>query len=213
VTVPAMVTPNAIPRFLELIRKAGVPAKVDGNYLKTVGFKNNNDAALVPLFRSLGFLDASGQPTSMFREYRASSAEEAKQLLGNAIRACYPGLFEIYPDAYRKDDEALTNWLRANTDKGEATQSRALRTFKVLRDAASFEETQSEPIISTPVTPPSSNGITANESIPNRIQYVRPQGAPDVTINITLQIAATDDASIYDKFFASMKKHLFSDET
>ena len=39
------------------------------------------------------------------------------------------------------------------------------------------------------------------------------QTAPNVTINITLQITATNDASIYDKFFASMKKYLFPDES
>src|SRR5207302_9417534 len=130
------------------------------------------DVALVPLFRNLGFLDAAGHPTNLFREYRGSSAEEGKKLLGNAIKACYPGLFEVYPDAYRRDDEALTNWLRANTDKGEATQAHALRTFKTLRDAASFDESQSEPTTSLPITPPSSNGTAESGPAPNHIHYV-----------------------------------------
>jgi hypothetical protein len=213
-TVPALVAPNAIPRFLDAMRKAGVPAKVDGTYLKSIGFKNSNDAALIPLFKSLGFLDSNGQPTSTFRDYRGASSEQAEKVLGGAVRSCYSGLFEIYPDAYRKDDEALTNWMRANTDKGEATQARALKTFKVLRDTASFDEAPPAPTDLPPVNTLMSDGTSRSDEVsspapPRRTQTTR----PDVTINITLQIAATTDASIYEKFFASMKKHLFPNES
>jgi hypothetical protein len=210
--VPAIIATGSIPRFLDAIRKAGIPPKVDGNYLKSIGFKNTNDAALVPLFKSLGFLDSSGKPTSTFREYRGASADEAKRVLGSAITACYSGLFEVYPDAYRKDDEALTNWMRANTDKGEATQVRALKTFKALRDAASFDEVPLAPDIRL-VGSPVPNGASKDGDVPGRVQYVRTQTTPDVTINISLQIAATNDASIYDEFFAAMKKHLFANES
>ena len=93
--IPAMVTPNAIPRFLDSIRKSGTPGKVDGNYLKSLGFKNSNDGALIPLFKSLGFLDSNGQPTDIYRHYRGASTEEAKLVLGTAIKECYSGLFEL----------------------------------------------------------------------------------------------------------------------
>lgn len=35
-------------------------------------------------------------------------------------------------------------------------------------------------------------------------------GAPTININIQLQLPATEDAAIYDKLFAALKKHLFS---
>jgi hypothetical protein len=211
-TVPALIATGSIPRFLEAIRKTGVPQKVDSNHLKTLGFKNSNDAALVPLFKSLGFLDSSGKPTGVFMEYRAASADGAKSVLGMAIRTCYAGLFELYPDAYRKDDEALSNWMRANTDKGEATQARALKTFKTLRDSAAFDQA---PLVSNdlPVNGDISNGATPTLVPSSPVQHLGTRTTPDVTINITLQIAPTNDASIYDKFFASMKKHLFADES
>ncbi|HEU5159785.1 MAG TPA: DUF5343 domain-containing protein [Streptosporangiaceae bacterium] len=209
--IPAVIATNAIPRFLESIPKVGVPEKVDGNYLKSLGFKNSNDMALVPLFKSLGFLDSGGKPTSIYRDYRAADAEEAKRILGTAIRTFYSGLFMTYPDAHRKDDEALANWMRANTDKGAATQGRALRTFKVLRDSASFDEAPQAQLREPSNAVAPSNGAQGSASSA-RI-HTHAQATPEVTINITLQIAATDDASIYDKFFASMKKHLFSDES
>jgi hypothetical protein len=210
--VPALIATGSITRYLEAIRKAGVPQKVDANYLKTLGFKNSNDGALVPLFKSLGFLDSSGKPTSVFTDYRAADAEGAKSVLGMAIKTCYSGLFEVYPDAYRKDDEALSNWMRANTDKGEATQARALKTFKILRDAAVFD--QAAPPLGAPVVSGiNSNGAAGGSAPVGPVQHMGTRTMPDVTINITLQVAATNDASIYDQFFSSMKKYLFADES
>ena len=103
--------------------------------------------------------------------------------------------------------------MRANTDKGEATQMRALRTFKLLSDAASFDEA-APPLADVPhVNPLMPSDPLQGAHVSNRVQHMHTQKTPDVTINITLQIEATKDASIYDKFFASMKRHLFSDES
>lgn len=218
--IPALIATNAIPRFLEAIPKTAVPTKIDGTYLKGLGFKNSNDAAVVPLFKSLGFLDSAGKPTDTFRSYRAAPSEDAKRILGAAIKVCYAGLFEIYPDAYRKDDEALSNWIRANTDKGEVTQARALKTFKALTELAAFDQspvTLAENSVVTPVPNgaphPTSNGALQGTDVPSAVHQVAARSTPEVSINITLQIAATNDASIYDKFFAAMKKHLFPDES
>jgi hypothetical protein len=35
---------------------------------------------------------------------------------------------------------------------------------------------------------------------------------PAININIQLQLQATEDAKVYDNFFAAMKKHLFPSE-
>ena len=102
--------------------------------------------------------------------------------------------------------------MRANTDKGEATQMRALKTFKVLRDAASFDEAAAPSPDTLPINSPIPNGASNGQNASGNVHHIRTQTAPDLTINISLQIAATNDASIYDKFFASMKKHLFPNE-
>jgi hypothetical protein len=185
-----------------------VPEKVDRTYLKSIGFASTNDLSLIPLFKSLGFLDSSGKPTQIFRDYRAKGQDDSKKILGAAIKGCYSQLFSVYPDAYRKDDEALTTWFRASIDKGEATQTRALKTFKTLCSHASFDNlpvlAEAPPEIQAP-----SNGATERVNTAGPGQQVRTHATPDVTINITLQIAATNDASIYDKFFMSMRKHLY----
>jgi hypothetical protein len=211
-----MISAAAIPRFLQIIRGAGVPPKVDGNYLKTVGFKNTNDGQLVPTFKSLGFLDSSGHPTEIYRKYKQAANDGAAQVLGSAIKTCYAGLFSLYADAHRKDDEAISNWIRANTDTGDATLRRALNTFKTLRDAASFDDTAAI-LAEVPAPVAAPNGSVAPQPVngvpAGQVHQVHTRMGPDVTINISLQIPATNDAAIYDKFFASMKEHLFPDAT
>ncbi len=98
----AIYTPNTntIPRFLTLIQSAGVPPKVSQDYLKSVGFKSSNDRYLIPIMKTLGFLDTSGVPTDRWRAYRDKG--RAKGVLAAAITEAYGSLFETYPDAYRR---------------------------------------------------------------------------------------------------------------
>jgi hypothetical protein len=209
--VPALIKVSIISKYLESIPNVSIPDKVDGNYLKGLGFKDNNDRAVIPLFKALGFLDSAGKPTEVYRSYRGASTDEAKKVLGGAVKKTYSGLFQIYSDAYRKDDEALANWIRANTEGGADTQRRALNTFKKLRDAATFDETPVPAVDVPPVNLADNGSASQGDNGSGQVHNLRTKTTPGVTINVTLQIAATNDAEIYDQFFASMKKHLFPD--
>lgn len=52
------------------------------------------------------------------------------------------------------------------------------------------------PVVIPPVLPPGSQHVSLH---------------PGITINIELQLPATNDPKIYDSLFAAMKKHLFND--
>jgi hypothetical protein len=210
--IPAMISPNAIPRFLEHIRRSALPQKIDRSYLQSASFRSSNDTAVIGVLKTIGFLDSDGKPTQLYRDYKGVPPERAKVILGSAVKAAYTSLFNLYPDADRKDDEAIINWIRANSDRGEVTYTRALNTFKVLRDAATFDDTQPTSTETPPVKEPLVN-TKQDDKPPARERHIKTRTSPDVTINITLQIEATSDASIYDAFFASMKRHLFPDES
>jgi hypothetical protein len=206
--VPAIIATNAIPRYLGIIPKIGVPDKVDVSYLKSIGFKNSNDRALVPLFKSLGFLDSSGKPTQVYRDYRAADGDSAKKILGDAVRQCYSGLFSTYSDAQSQDDVTVGNWIRANSDSGADGQRRALNTFKALRGAAIFDAS------SAPSSGPAEAMGTANEiaHTPERPpggRHVEQSVGPDVHLDIQIHIPADATAEQIDQIFGSMAKHLY----
>jgi len=204
-SIPYTPQPTAIPRFLKHIQAAGVPAKVTQQYLATVGFKSTNDLTLIPILKTIHFLDASGAPTQQWRDYRNTT--RARSVLGSAIRASYSDLFAVYPDADRRDAEALRNFFGSHTDLSGSTLDLAVRTFRTLCADAEFpsgDQPASLPHAEVPSAESPRRG--APDAVPVQIKH-----APvlqSVNLNIQLQLPATDDASVYEKLFAAMRKHL-----
>jgi len=199
---PYLTNPASLRKFLEKIRTVGVPEKVSIAYLESLGFKSTNDRPIIPALKFLDFVDSSGTPKENWQKYRPR--ETAGAVLAAAIRKAYSDLFDIYPDADRKDNEALRNFFSTHTKVGEATLNLIVRTFKTLCEAADFAA--EPPVMDSPET----------------LKYAREKGmpvvlpgktsGPAININIQLQLQATEDARVYDNFFAAMKKHLFPSE-
>jgi hypothetical protein len=194
-------TPNpaSIGRFLDHVQDSGVPAKVTTKHLESVGFKSKNDRNLIGVLKSIGFLDGNGAPTDTWKAYKDKG--KARRVLADALRTAYSELFSIYPDAYRKDDEALYNYFASKTGLAKATVELVVRTFKTVCERADFEGAPPG-VATTPPTkaPPTPAIAEIKGGVP---------GAPSININIELHLPPTDDANVYEKLFAAMKKHLF----
>ena len=196
-------SPTNVGRFLKHIQDAGVPPKVTQKHLESVGFKGKNDRYLIGVLKFIGFLDGSGSPTSIWKGYKDKS--KAKQVLAGVLRESYSDLFSTYPDAYRKDNEALHNYFASQTGLAKVTVDRMVGTFKILCESADFDEPQ----------PPAGTASTNGASLKADPPVPAPQEAtafttPAVHINIELHLPPTADASVYEKLFAAMKKHLIS---
>lgn len=199
----------SIKRFLEHVQKAGVPDKVTLKYLETVGFRSKNDRYILGILKFLGFVDSTGVPAKTWRAYR--NKESAAATLAAAMREAYGDLFRTYPDAHRKDNEALRNYFSAHTTVAESTLGLIVTTFKTLAAIADFES----------VAPATGDKVGEETKVPagaksgaktqrdSRSDDWSP-AKPGININIQLQLPATDDGAIYDKLFAALKKHLFS---
>ncbi len=198
---PYTPNPASLRRFLEHIQTAGVPQKVTQKYIASVGFKSGNDRYIIPVLKAVGFLDGSGVPTDTWRRYR--NKNEARTVMATALQsaAAFSGLFATYSDAHRKDNEALRNYFSTHTNAGEKTLALIVRTFKTLCEFADFEAAP-EGLEKEPATPPPAE----------RAPLPRAGTATGMTVNINiqLQLPATEDQAVYDKLFASLKKHLFA---
>lgn len=198
-----------VKRFLDHIQTAGVPDKVTLKYLEKVGFKSKNDRYIIGILKFLGFVDSTGAPTKTWQAYR--NKKSAGATLAAAMRQGYVDLFRTYPDAHRKDNEALRNYFSAHTKVAESTLGLIVITFKTIAAIADFERTT--PVVAaegreeagaTPSAEPATG--TQRES---GAAHPAPT-APTININIQLQLPATEDGAIYDKLFAALKKHLFT---
>ena len=105
-TVPRMAEliytqkPSAIPTFLKHIQAAGDPGKMTQKYLETVGFKSKNDRDLLRVMRGLGFTDANGNTTDVWRAYRSSN-DVARCWAAPSVR-CTPRCFTCIPMRSRR---------------------------------------------------------------------------------------------------------------
>lgn len=196
-------TPNPanVARFFEHIQAAGVPGKVDSKYLESVEFSSSYDRPLPGVLKFLGFLDASGLPTDAWRTYKDKS--QAPRVMAQAIREAYSDLFRLFPDAYRKDEEALHNYFSAQTGLAKGTVGYMVRTFKALCDLADFQAPAPETLMK-PTTAPAARPVP--------VLPAERHEPPGMTVNINIQLAlpATEDASVYENLFAALKKHLLS---
>lgn len=200
------VNPINVKKFLDHIQTAGVPTKVTFQYIQSVGFKSSNDRAILTVLKAIGFLDSSGVPTDVWRAYRNKS--QSKKVMAAAVRKGYGTLFTTYPDAQRKDNEALRNFFSSHTSVGEGALGYMVRTFKTLAEMADFESSPAEP----PEIETDDEVELEVEKNSNVVKRKVTTGGTGMTVNINiqLQIPATDKAEIYESFFAAMKKNLLS---
>ncbi len=193
---PYTPNPNNVKRFFKVIQEVGTPPKVNASYLPTIGFRSGNDRYLVSLAKSLGFIDSSNIPTNKWNEYK--NKNKAKQVMASAIRTVYKELFDTYPNAQKRDDATLQNYFAAkHTEVGTRVAQFMVQTFKNLCEFADFG--------AVPVAEPATTTDTLKETvkIPSGVRPI------EININIQLSLPATEDASIYDKLFEALKKHLF----
>ena len=199
--------PSSLPDFLETIQSTGKPVKVTLKYIAALGFMSSNDRYISGILKSLGFTDPSGIPTERWQAYRDKKRASAE--LATAIREAYSGLFALYPDAYRKDNEALRNFFTSDATVGEKAVSYMVNTFKTLCELADFASASlpsAPPVSASKPLAPAPGGAAAAKLTET---IVTPQGVT-TNVNIQLTLPETKDSSIYDRFFESLKTHLLS---
>src|SRR2546421_625375 len=140
---PYTVVGNNLKRFLQHIQSAGVPAKVTNAYLESVGFKSTNDRAIIGVLKFIGFVESSGAPSAAWISFRSTS--DGRVILAKALREAYSDLFATYPDAYRRDAEALRNYFSTHTKLGDRALTSVVQTFKTLCEMADFDPEIDEP--------------------------------------------------------------------
>jgi len=203
--VPWTKLTNKIDTYFKKIRESGVPDQVKGPWLKKSGWRSGDDYKILEIWKIIGFIDEDNIPTDYWRRYKVPT--ESKIVLADAMRKGYKVLFDMYEDAWRKDDEAIYAVFMGQTGESVTKVNQMVTVFKALVELADFE---GETLVKIDEEKPSTKEST-KEVIEEKI--VSRKIGSTVHINIQLHLPATDDIKIYDKLFESMKKHLLTDES
>ena len=184
--------------FIETIPTRKVPEKVNQPYLVKAGYKSTGDRPIIKVLKFAGFLNDQGGPTEFYSGYLDSLKQ--KGIMAAAVKQAYSDLFAMYDDACSKDNEALVNFFRTESGLGQQAVQYMVATFKVLCDLADFDKID----VST-----SQIKQTSIRKDGQLIQHtLTTERGMTVNLNIQLTLPATEDATIYDAFFKSMRKHL-----
>ncbi|MGA1838846.1 DUF5343 domain-containing protein [Herbiconiux sp. 11R-BC] len=209
--VPYAPSQTRLTKFLSHIQSAGVPTTVNGPYLQSVGYKGGNDLYIVSVLKFIGLLSSKGAPTDAWRNYRDTS--RAPSVLALAVRTGYAALFDLYPDAHQKDEEAIRNWVRSATSYDDTKVGFAVSTFKTLCSLAAWDTPESGATLASPAESADSPAVPPTTKVPiaSAPAPTNALGTPSININIELHLPVDTDGDTYDKFFEAMKKHLFPD--
>jgi len=193
-----------IKEYFKKIQEVSVPKeKVTTAWLKSVGlYKGGNDIYILRIWKYINFLDDSGFPTEFWEQYRDPT--KAGAVLAQAIRLGYKELFELYPDAYRKDREALYAFFSSKTGKAKRTVEYMVSTFQNLCELADFEK--EAPKVKLAPAKPISPAKPITSLKPER------KVISELHINIQLHLPATTDPTVYDNLFKALRKYLLSEE-
>ena len=186
-----------ITKLLNKVQNTGRPDKLNFSYVRdTWLLKNEQYRAVLDLLEDMEFIDSSSVPTQLYAEYQNSSL--AGRALAKGIRKAYPDLFRAYPSAQSLSKNELTGYFKQQTGKAGSVLEKMLSTFKTLCSLADFSAVPAE--------------IAASEapvSKKERVIHIPAETPPGPTVNINIQLTlpATDDETVYDRLFASLKRN------
>jgi hypothetical protein len=202
---PYTPVPGNLKRLLEKIPTIGTPPKATQEWLASIGFPGGNNKRSLAVLRQVGVIGPRGEPTDLWAALR--SKERAKFAAG--VKKHYSELFATYPDAHRKDDEALIAFIRSKTTYAEGAQRLAVRTFKVFTEFGDFDkELPPEELAEQPEDGDDDESGTTTTRRRQRKGATGDNGSVSLTVNIQLQLPPSADGEVYDKLFAAMGKHL-----
>jgi hypothetical protein len=199
---PYILNTGKLKGFIENIPKIGVPPKINTATLPTLGFRSPNDRPIISILRFIDFVDSSGSPSQNYRDFRVQS--KARIVMASAVKKAYSEVFEIYPDAYEKDDKTLKDFFAPTTEAGEQVVDLTVATFKALCSFADFKA----------VSEGEAEGEEEVAKTGKKSEKVPPM-PPGVTINLNIQLTlpVTDNEKVYENIFKALRDNLLSRES
>lgn len=202
---PYILNTGSLKRFLDNIPKIGTPPKITQPNLPTFGFKSNADRPIVKILSFIGFLNDRKEPTDAYKDFKVTS--KAGLVMADALKKAYTDLFDLYPDAYDKDDQTLKDFFTPTTNAGEQVVNQTVATFKVLCAYADFKGVAKQEQGSEGGD--KGEGETGQKEDGETPRLTAPTGVI-LNVNIQITLPETHDASVYDNIFKSIKNNLIS---
>lgn len=194
---PYMMSNNKIQPIITKIQQAARPVKFTIEVLRTLGFTSTNDRAFIPLFKKLGFLLDDGTPSALYDQLK--DATSTSTILGVQIKSLYADLYAINTEIHKAPEAEAKGAISRVTGKDADGVTKIYNTFKTLCNIATFDVAQTPSDAEEEESTPQTNNATPAVVTPrtNEFHY-----------NIQIHLPATNDISVYNAIFKSLKDNL-----
>lgn len=202
VQIPYLPNSGNITKILDKIKKAETPTNFNADFLGTkLGFSGGNNRMFISWAKKAGLLNDNGTPTALYTQFRNN--ESSKTALATALRKAYSELYSRNEYCHELDKSALKGLVLEAT--GESDDSSKVKmivaTFMNAKKMADFETTPSQKINSDKAEKPKEKKPQESDKITTKLGL-------NYTINLTLP--KTDDPSVYDAIFRSLRENLLN---
>jgi hypothetical protein len=213
VALPYLVTSRNVAPLFAKISAAKVPDAFSQPFLyQTIGFKSNNDRSLIPLLRSLGFIDASGKPTSAYSQLK--NPKLAGRAIAKGIKAAYEPLFEANEDAQKLSTDDLKGLVAQVAGTEQETTRRIVSTFQALAGLADFTAEDDAEVKGDDVNSGNDDTVTEKTVAPKKaalpVQLIDPATAsplrPEFHYNIQVHLPSNATEETYLAIFNSLRR-------
>jgi hypothetical protein len=141
--LPYLASYKNVRLLFEKIKQAKIPDAFNQQYLyQTLGLKSKSDRGLIPLLRTLGFIDAAGRPSSDYAALK--NPLRAKIVLADAVRRAYGPLYEANEGAHKLPSEGLRGLIAQVAGSDSDMTNKIAGTFNALVGLGDFDGTQPE---------------------------------------------------------------------
>lgn len=205
--IPYMTAPGSIIKILEKIKDAATPEIFSQDFLKTkLGFNGGNYLTFISWAKKCGLLNSDGSPAQIYKQFRNPTTSGSS--LAVAIKTGYSELYSRNEYCHELDKKAFKGLVMEAT--GDSHDSRKVdmivSTFFNAKTLADFDSNIS--VKATTIKQESKNEAKEEEK-PTR--HTSKQLALGINYTINLVLPKTDDPSIYNAIFKSLKDNLLSD--
>ncbi len=135
--LPYLTSYKNVAKLFEKIGSAAKPEAFTHKFLsETLGLKNSTDRPLIPLLRTLGFIDSASKPTGDYNLLKNPAMRGAA--VAAAIRRAYKPLFNANENAYKLSASELRGAIAQVAGSDGGMTNKILGTFNALAKSADF---------------------------------------------------------------------------
>jgi len=214
---PFMTSTGLISKIFEKIQQAKEPDdRYTQNFQSSVlGFSSGEAKMFIPFLKRMGFLEADGRPTSIYKQFRNPDA--APSAMAEAMRIGYHDVFVRNEYAYNLTDEKFKNLLVEMTgkDKASSTIQKIVASWKACKNLADFDaKSVPDPVTieARPQIEISQDGFGSDKKASSKEPPLIPQNVGvSFGYNININLPATTDPKVYNAIFSALQDTLLKE--